>query len=89
MGAEIADLAFGVLKWMFLHLSDKTFARITRVAQRLSYAVTGDEEMKMMMEEVVDIFETGPPGTDIVRKMFREAHRPFAADIIRGLLEVL
>lgn len=89
MGAEIADLGFGILRWMLLHLSDRTMARLTRGAKRLAYAFTGDEEMKMMMEEVVDIFETGPPGTDIVRKMFREAHRPFAADLIRGMLEVL
>jgi hypothetical protein len=86
MSKEIADLIFGMVKWLLLHLSDRTMARLVRVVRRLAYAFTGDEELKGVLDEVVDIFETGPPGTDIVRKMFKEAHRPFAADLVRGLM---
>ena len=88
MGAEIADILFGMVRWGILHLSDRRLAQIVRIVRRLAYAFTGDEEMKGVLGEVVGIFETGPPGTDMVRKMLREAHRPYAADMVRGFPEI-
>ena len=88
MGAEIADLIFGIARWILLNLSDKRLAQIVRASRRLAYAFTGDEEMKSILGEVVEIFETGPPGTDIIRRMLREAHRPYTAAVIQGFLGI-
>lgn len=88
MGKEIADLIFGAARLMLLRLSDRTLALLIGFIRRLVYAFTGDEELKSILGEVVDIFETGPPGTDIIRKMFREAHKPYTVAVIQGFLEI-
>jgi len=86
MGQMFSDVVFRIVRWLLLHLSDRRLAQICRLGGRLTYAFTGNEFLKGVLNEIVDIFESGPPGTELIRKMFREVHRPYAADMIQGFL---
>ncbi|HUT54906.1 MAG TPA: hypothetical protein VM658_16055 [bacterium] len=86
MGNKIADVIFGTVGWLLLHLSDRRLARICRLLGRLAYAFTGNEFLKGVFNEIIDVFESGPPGTEIIRKIVREAHRPYVADMIQGFM---
>jgi hypothetical protein len=84
MSNELADILFRMIRWILLNLSDKRLAQLSRIVRRLAYAFTGNEDLNSILGEIVDIFESGPPGTDVIRKMFREAYRPYAAAVVRG-----
>jgi hypothetical protein len=86
MGPMASDVIFRTVRWLILHLSDRSLARICRLGGRLAYAFTGDEFLQGVLGEVVDIFESGAPGTELIRKMFREVHGPYAADMLQGFL---
>ena len=88
MGQIFSDLVFRIVRGLILSLSDRGLARICRLGGRLAYAFTGDEFLKGVFNELVDIFESGPPGTELIREMFRKVHRPYAADMIQGFLGI-
>ncbi len=88
MGEELAGIIFSMVRWLVLHLSDKSLAKIVRVVRRLAYAFSGDDNLNGVFKEVENIFKDGPPGTQIVRRMLREAYRPYAVAIVRGFLGV-
>ncbi len=76
---------FKVFRAMVHHLSDRNLGRLFRGAERLAYAFTGDKEVKMAIGEVADIFETGPPFTTTVRRMFQNGQAELVASSIRCL----
>jgi hypothetical protein len=86
MWNKISDIIFRIARRLILHLSDPMLARLLRLAGRLAYAFTGDEFLKNVFSELIDIFESGPPGTDLIRRMFREVHGPYAANMLQGFL---
>jgi len=88
MGQKLSEVIFRIVRWLLLHLSDRSLARICRLGGRLAYAMTGDEFLKGVFNEIVDIFEGGPPGTELIREMFREVHGPYAADMLQGFLGI-
>ena len=63
-------LGYRLLRAMVLGLSDRTMARLLRAVERLAYAVSGDPALKAAVAEMADIFESGPPFTTTVRKLF-------------------
>ena len=84
----IAGLAFRLVRALILGLPDSSLAALFRGIRWLIYLVTGDRQMRIAVTDVIGIFQDGPPGTDTVRKMMREADAVLARDVVRGLLGI-
>jgi len=76
---------FKVLRTMVLHLSDRSLGRLFRFLERLAYAITADKGVKNAVGEVADIFESGPPFTTTVRRMFQQGQAELVASSLRCL----
>ncbi len=88
LGKILASSIWRMVSWFVLNVSDKNIARFFAGLRWLAWVITGDRQMRMVLGEVVEIFEDGRPDTDIVRKMFREADADFASDVIRGAIRI-
>ena len=64
--------ALYLLRAMILYLPDRALGKIFRAVERLVYAATGSRDIAMPVAEIADIFESGPPFTTTVRKLFKE-----------------
>jgi len=82
----IAKLAFRFARYWVLNRSDKYIARGLKVVRRIVYAVSGDETANNALREMAEIFEEGGRGTELVRRMVREADQVHAATILRSIL---
>lgn len=82
---SITIVAFKITRAMVLRLSDRTLGRIFRVVERLAYAISADRAVKNAAAEVADIFESGPPFTTTVRRMFEAGQPELLASSIRCL----
>ena len=80
-----ARAGFYLLRAMVLYLPDKVMGRLMRGVERLAYLVSGSREIRASVAEVADIFESGPPFTTIVRKLFREGEPEIAASALKCL----
>ena len=80
-----AKAGFYVVRWMALHLPDRVMGRVLRLVERVVYAVTASRELAQPVAEVADIFESGPPLTDTVRKLMRGAE----VEVIESALKCL
>jgi hypothetical protein len=83
---KLARLAFLVVKWWFLHNSDRAMAVQVKLAQRLIYAMTGDEFMNRAVGEVSDIFKTGGRPAQMVRKILAAADDDFTVAMVKTVL---
>jgi len=86
LGNWIARLVWGLMRGFILGMPDRVISMVMRAIRGLLWVLTGDRQLRSVMTEVVEIFEDGPPGTDTVRIMFREANPGFAADLLREAL---
>lgn len=82
----IAGAAFRLVRGLVLGLPDSFLAVFMRGLRWLAYLLTGDALLRVALTDVMEIFRDGPPGTDTVRKMMREADLPLARDMVRGLM---
>jgi hypothetical protein len=80
-----ARAGLALLRAMILHLPDKALGRMFRVVERLVYASTGDRELTGPVAEIADVFETGPPFTATLRKMFKDPEPEIAASAVKCL----
>jgi hypothetical protein len=88
MGGLIAGVSFRLVRGMILGLPDSVLAVFMRGVRWLVYLITGDAMLRVALTDVMEIFQDGPPGTDTVRKMMREAELPLARDVVRGLMGI-
>jgi len=88
LGGLIAGTSFRLVRGMVLGLPDFFLAVLMRGARWLAYLFTGDPLLRVALTDVMEIFRDGPPGTDTVRKMMREADLPLARDMVRGLMGI-
>ncbi len=82
----IANIAFPFGKWWIVHSPDWYVALHLRLARRLAYAFTGDEFLRNVITELVDIFEQGGRPAEIARMVFRESDRAYPAAVVKGAL---
>jgi len=81
----VVKWGYRLVRWMVVHLSDRTMAFILRAVERLAYAVTADPGVKAAVDEVADIFESGPPFTTTVRKLFQDDESKTVVSVIKQL----
>jgi len=83
MADKLAKLAYLGVRWWMLHNSDLSLAIQMKLAQRLLYALTGDEFMNRAVGEVSDIFKNGGRPADIARSMLSAADRGYTVAMIK------
>ena len=64
------------------HFSDSTVARMAAAVAKWGKKRNADPDMVANLEDIAKIFQAGPPGSEIARRMVREArpHRSSHAD---------
>ena len=80
----VAKVGFGLVRFWLLHRSDRAIAKRIRFIRRVLYAITADPFILTALGDVAGIFETGGRGTELVRKMFREATPEYAEAVVRA-----
>ncbi len=87
-GKLVALLIWKAVRWFILNMPDRLLASVFRGLRRLAWVVTGDDQLRSVITEVVEIFEDGPKYTDTVRMMLREADPDYSSDVLRGALKI-
>ena len=71
---------------LILATPDFALALLVRGLRWLAYLLTGDLQMRIALTDVMEIFQDGPPGTAVVRKMIRSADLKLSRDVVRGMI---
>ena len=82
----LAALIFRLGRALILGLPDSALALLVRGVRWLAYLITGDVLLRVALTDVMEIFQDGPPGTAVVRKMVRAAELRLSRDVVRGLM---
>jgi len=82
----IAPAVWRLARWWMVHSPDWYVALHLKLARRLVFAVTGDEFLRDVVTELVDIFEGGGREAKTARLIFQESDRGFPVAVIKAAL---
>jgi hypothetical protein len=82
----VAKIAFRLGRYYVLHRSDHYIAARLKFVRRVVFAVSGDEFLRNVISEAIEVFEQSGWGTALVRRMMREANQEYATAILRSIL---
>ena len=74
--------ALGVVRRVLTRVSDRQVVSLLRVVA----GALPDRGARAAVEELADVFEAGPPGSDLVRRMVLESRDEEVSDLVGQLL---
>ncbi len=80
-----AIVVFRFIRRMLLMMPDSCLTGMVSIIHRLILKTTGDAEAAAPLAELRDIFQCGPPVTDTIRKIAREADPDWVKSTARCL----
>jgi hypothetical protein len=82
----IASLAWSIGRWWLLANSDRSLAFQLRIIRRLLFALSGNEGLKNILTELIEIFTDGGKQAATARKLFRLADRGYSLAVVKSAL---